>query len=90
MYVCRKLLREVCVAGTIKTECNISTKDVKKQTAEDWMEKVLDKKMHGQFSREILEKSIRRNRGICYLEVKIEAECVLCAVQEQALGICVS
>jgi len=38
MYVCRKLLREVCLAGAIKTEFNISTKDVKKQRAEDCIE----------------------------------------------------
>ena len=91
MYVCRKLLREVCVAGAIKTEYNISTKGIKNQRAEDYIEEFVGKKMHGQeIHREIPEKSVKRNLGIGYPEVKVETVAVLCAVQEQALGICVS
>jgi len=51
----------------------------------------LGKKIHGQeIHREIPEKSVKRNLGIGYPDVKVEAEAVLCAVQEQALRICVS
>ena len=83
MNVCRQLRREVCVAGTIKTEYNISTKGVKNQRAEDCIEIVLGKKIHGpEIHREIPEKSVKRNLGIGYPEIKVEAETVLCAVQE--------
>lgn len=51
----------------------------------------MGKKIHGQeIHREIPEKSVKRNLGIGYPDVKVEAEAVLCAVQEQALRICVS
>ena len=43
--------------------------------------------MHGQFCREIPEKSTRKNLGIGYPDVmlKVETEALLCAAQEQAL-----
>ena len=82
-----KLLREVCVAGTIKTEGTGNTKDFKKQRAEERKEKFLEKKMHGKFCREIPEK-VDKEKSWYWLsrcDVKVETEALLCAAQEQAL-----
>ena len=81
------LLRGVCVAGTIKTEGTVNTKDFKKQRAEERKEKFLEKKMHGQFCREIPEK-VDKEKSWYWLsrcDVKVETEALLCAAQEQAL-----
>ena len=63
-----KLLRGACEAGAIKTESTVNTKDFKKQKAEERKEKFLEKKMHGQFSREMPENSTKKNLGIGYPE----------------------
>ena len=76
-----KLLRGVCEAGTIKTDSTVNAKDFKKQKAEERKEKFLEKKMHGQFSREMPEK-VDKEKSWYWLsrgDVKIETEALLCA-----------
>ena len=82
-----KLLRGVCEAGTIKTDGTVNAKDFKKQKAEERKEKFLEKKMHGQFSREMPEK-VDKEKSWYWLsrgDVKVETEALLCAAQEQAI-----
>ena len=83
------LLRGVLVAGKITTEGTVNSNDLKKQRAEERKKTFLEKKMHGQFSKEIPD-SIDKEKSWYWLskgDVKVETEAVLCATQEQALRI---
>ena len=82
-----ELLRGVCEAGTIETDSTVNTKDFKKLKAEEGKEKFLEKKMHGQFCREMPEK-VDKEKSWYWLsrgDVKVETEALLCAAQKQAL-----
>lgn len=81
------VLRGDCVAGTIKTESNVTVKEVEKQMAEKHKQKSLEKKMQGQCSREIREK-VDKEKSWYWLskeDRKVETEASLRAAQEQAL-----
>ena len=81
------LMRGVWVAGTIKTEGTINSNELKRQRAEERKKKFLEKKMHGQFNKEISD-SIDKEKSWYWLsrsDVKVETEALLCTAQEQAL-----
>ena len=81
------LMRGVRVAGTIRTEGTVNSDEFKKQRAEELKEKFLEKKMQGQFNKEISD-SIDKEKSMYWLsrgDLKVETEALLCAAQEQAL-----
>ena len=81
------MLRGVCEAGTIKTDGTVNTKDFKKQKAEERKEKFLERKVHGQLSREIAEK-VDKEKSWYWLsrgDVKVETGALLCAAQEPTI-----
>ena len=81
------LMRGVWVAGTIKTEGTINSNELTRQRAEERRKKFLEKKMHGQFNKEISD-SIDKEKSWYWLsrsDVKVETEALLCTAQEQAL-----
>ena len=81
------LMRGVRVAGTIRTEGTVNSNEFKTQRAEERKKKCLEKKMHGQFSKEISD-SVDKEKSWYWLsrgDLKVETEALLCAAQEQAL-----
>ena len=81
------LMREVWVAATIRTEGTVNSNELKKQRAEERKKIFLEKKMHGQFSKEISD-SVDKEKSWYLLsrgDLKVETEAFLCAAQEQAL-----
>ena len=83
------LLRGVWVAGTIKTERPVNSNEVKKQRGEERKKKFLEKRIHGQFSKEISDSVDMENLDIGYPEVmsklKQRLYYLLLSAQEQSL-----
>ena len=80
-------MRGVWVAGTIRTEGTVNSNEFKKQRAEERKKKFLEKKMHGQFTKEMSD-SVEKEKSWYWLsrgDLKVETEALLCAAQEQAL-----
>ena len=84
-----KLLHGVRMSGTIVAESTIIKNEFKRQKAQELKQKWMEKKMRGQFIREMPEK-VDKNRTWNWLvisDLKVEKEAVLCTVQEQAIRI---
>ena len=80
-------VRGVATAWTIRTERIITSGEFKKQREQGRKQKWNEKRMHGQFVREMPEKVDKnktwqwQSRG----DLKISTEALLCAAQEQAI-----
>ena len=82
-----KLIRGVAAAGIINTEDVVRSEEFKKEKAQELKQSRSEKKMHGQFIRE-LPKEVDKDRTWQWLstsDLKIGTEALLCAAQEQAI-----
>ena len=82
-----KLVRGVAAAGIINTEDVVRSEEFKKQKAQELKQSWSEKKMHGQFIRE-LPGEVDKDRTWQWLstsDLKIGTEALLCAAQEQAI-----
>ena len=82
-----KLVRGVAAAGIINTEDVVRSEEFKKQKAQELKQSWREKKMHGQFIRELPEE-VDKDRTWQWLstsDLKIGTEALLCAAQEQAI-----
>ena len=81
------LIRGVATAGTIRTEGIITSGECKKQREQGLKQKWNEKRMHGQFVREVPEKADKNKtwQWLSRSDLKISTEALLCAAQEQAI-----
>ena len=82
-----KLIRGVAAAGIINTEDVVRSEEFKKQKAQELKQSWGEKKMHGQFIRELPEE-VDKDRTWQWLsksDLKIGTEALLCAAQQQAV-----
>ena len=82
-----KLIRGVAAAGTINTEDVVRSEEFKNQKAQELKQSWSEKKLHGQFIRELPEE-VDKDRTWQWLsksDLKIGTEALLCAAQEQAV-----
>ena len=82
-----KLIRGVAAAGIINTEDVVRSDDFKKQKAQELKQSWSEKKMHGQFIRELPEEVDKDQtwQWLSKSDLKIGTEALLCAAQEQAI-----
>ena len=79
---------EVDTAETINTEDTVTSGEFKKQEAQELKQNWREKKIHGQFVKEMPEK-VDKDRTWQWLsksDLKIGTEALLCAAQEQAIS----
>ena len=82
-----KLIQGIRTSGKIETEGTISKSEFKRQNAQELKQKWTEKRMYGQFIREMPEK-VDKDKTWNWLlrsDLKIETEALLCAAQEQAI-----
>ena len=81
------LIKGVAAAGTINTEDAILSRELKKQKEKELRQNWNEKRMHGQFVREMPEKVDKDKtwQWLSRCDLKIGTEAVLCAAQEQAI-----
>ena len=82
-----KLIQGIRTSGTIETEGTISKSEFKRQNAQELKQKWTEKRMYGQFIREMPEK-VDKDKTWNWLlrsDLKVETEALLCAAQEQAI-----
>ena len=81
------LIKGVGAAETINTENTVTSGEFKKQKAQELKQNWHEKKMHGQFTREMPEKrnKDRTWQWLSKSDLKIGTEGLLCAAQEQAI-----
>ena len=82
-----KLIQGIRTSGTIETEGTISKSEFKRQNAQELKKKWTEKRMYGQFIREMPEK-VDKDKTWNWLlrsDLKVETEALLCAAQEQAI-----
>ena len=83
----KNLFRGVATAETINTEDTVASGEFKKQKAQERKQNWSEKKSHGQFVREILQK-VNNDKIWQWLfksDLKIGTEALLCAEHEQAI-----
>ena len=81
------LIKGVYAAETINTEDTVSSGEFKKQIEQERKQKWTEKKMYGQFVREMPE-NVDKNKTWQWLskcDLKIGTEALLCSAQEQAI-----
>ena len=81
------LIKGVCASETIKTEGIMNKMDFKRQRTQELKQKWTEKRMYGQFVREMPE-TVDKNKTWDWLirsDLKVETEALLCAAQEQAI-----
>ena len=81
------LIKGVCASETIETEGIMNKMDFKRQRTQELKQKWTEKRMYGQFVREMPEK-VDKNKTWDWLirsDLKVETEALLCAAQEQAI-----
>ena len=81
------LIKGVCASGTIETECIMNKMDFKRLRTQELKQKWIEKRMYGQFLREMTEK-VDKNKTWDWLirsDLKVGTEALLCAPQEQAI-----
>ena len=81
------LVRRVAAAETINTEDTLMSGEFKKLKAQGLKQNQREKKMHGQFVREMPNK-VDKDKTWQWLsksDLKIETEALLCAAQEQTI-----
>ena len=81
------LIRGFAAAGTISTEDAKLSRDLKKQKEKELRQNWNEKRMHGQFVREMPEKVDKDKtwQWLTRCDLKIGTEALLCAAQEQAI-----
>ena len=81
------LIKGVAAAGTINTEDAILSRELKKQKEKELRQNWNEKRMHGQFVRELPEKVDKDKtwQWLSRCDLKIGTEALLCAAQEQAI-----
>ena len=82
-----KLIQGIRTSGTIETEGTISKSEFKRHNAQELKLKWTEKRMYGQFIREMPEK-VDKDKTWNWLvrsDLKVETEALLCAAQEQAI-----
>ena len=82
------LIRGVAAAEIINTEDTVMSGEFKKQKAQELKQKWRERKMHGQFVREMPEK-VDKDKTWQWLsksDLKIGTEVLLCAAQEQVIS----
>ena len=82
-----KLIRGVAVAETTNTEDTVTSGEFKKQRTQELKQNWREKKMQGQFVREMPE-NVDKDKTWQWLsksDLKIGIEALLCAAQEQAI-----
>ena len=82
-----KLIQGIRTSGTIETEGTISKSEFKRQHTQELKQKWTEKRMYGQFIREIPEK-VDKDKTWNWLvrsDLTVETEALLCAAQEQAI-----
>ena len=80
-----KLIRGVAAAGIINTEDVVRSEEFKKQKAQKLKQSWSEKKLHGQFIRELPDDKDRTWQWLSKIDLKIGTEALLCAAQEQAI-----
>ena len=81
------LIKGVCASGTIETEGIMNKIDFKRLRTQELKQKWIEKRMYGQFLREMpekLDKSKTRD-WLIRNDLKVETEALLCAAEEQAI-----
>ena len=81
------LITGVCASGTIETDGIMNKMDFKRQRTQELEQKWTEKRMYGQFLREMPEK-VDKNKTWDWLirsDLKVETEALLCAAQEEAI-----
>ena len=90
LYMCGPneiLLKGVKKVGIVKTENLMEKEDFKKNSQNEFKSKWLEKRMYGQFVREMPEE-IDKDLSWKWLvqsDLKVQTEATICAAQEQAL-----
>ena len=81
------LIRDVATAETINTEDNVMSGEFKKQKKQELKRNQREKKMHGQYTREMPDKVDKDIywQWLSKSNLKIRTEALLCAAQEQAI-----
>ena len=79
---------EVDTAETINTEDTVTSAEFKKQEAQELKQNWREKKIHGQFVKEMPEKvdKDRTWQQLSKSDLKIGTEALLCAAQEQVIS----
>ena len=82
------LIRGVSAAETINTRGTILTVEFQKHKAKELKEKWNEKRMYGQFMREMTEKVDKEKtwQWLSRGDLKVGTEALLCATQEQAIS----
>ena len=84
------LIKGVYAAETINTEDTVSSGEFKKKIGQERNQNWTEKKMYGQFVREMQE-NVDKNKTWQWLskcDLNIGTEALLCAAQEQAIKLC--
>ena len=87
MNSAEKLIQGVRASGTIETKGIVSKCEFKRHKAQELKQKWTEKRMYGQFIREMPEK-VDKDKTWNWLvrsDLKVETEALLCAAQEQAI-----
>ena len=81
------LLKGVMRVGTIKTENLIRKEDLKRNSQNEFKNRWHEKRMHGQFAREMAEEIDKELswKWLVQSDLKVQTEATICAAQEQAL-----
>ena len=81
------LIRGVLTSETINTRETITSVEFKKQREKELKEKWSEKRMHGQFIRETIEKVDKEKtwQWLSRGDLKVGTEALLCAAQEHAI-----
>ena len=82
-----KLIQGIRTSGTIETEGTTSKSEFKGQNAQELKQKWTEKRMYGQFIREMPEKvdNDKTWNWLLRSDLTVETEALLCAAQEQAI-----
>ena len=81
------LIKGVTAAKTVNTEATVTSGEFKKQKVQELKQKWCEKKLQGQFVREMPEK-VDKDKTLQWLsksDLKIGTEALLCAAQEPAI-----
>ena len=87
MNSAEKLIQGIRTSGTIETEGTISKSEFRRHNAQKLKQKWTEKRMYGQFIREMPEK-VDKDKTWNWLvrsDLKVETEALLCAAQEQTI-----
>ena len=81
------LLKGVMRVGTIKTENLMRKEDFKRNSQNEFKNRWHEKRMHGQFAREMAEEIDKELswKWLVQSDLKVQTEATICAAQEQAL-----